>query len=622
MPKGNISNIFDDLLSGYQRDDYTHRMMMNRLLDLPYKQASEGRAKEKHEWAREDRGVPEADKIMERWKTNVGAGFNEILSTGESESLDNLMGELSERISLYDDKISKGQAIDVPSYMVHHYKNMLEMGNVAKKNATNQWEVDAVLDDLEEQYLDNIVTDNWKKTKDGQDIIPFLKKQQDKIQGYNNEDLNNRVKSMISNLEDKKKLDRLFDYFDADGKIKGLQFYSDTESGRALNDKGQSHALTAYALSKAGDIKKALEHMDKLEFITSAGKGAALQELLSKGQESYDKVEDAVFKSGTTVYKDILGSAKGKYGTSSNSDAHPIRGEMNSEVAELMRRFATLSQPPVENQSIEGLSQPKMEVMDIFLKLLEKSDVDLPDFTYGDAYSMDNAVKTMLNDYGLWVYREEEATDGNIYMVDSPREGFSGTHRDEKQNSQFSMLMAEQFGNIDFNTEFFSLGFGAGNSEHKHEEHEFARELASAFVALESTIHEAEALPKYRDAIVRGGYDPSSPMTFFSTAQFDEVLNKHNVKTAIDNAGGDSTVVKPPVSNSSAEVDYIEKRHRGNDTRFRDYVRRNIKMPKEEMDKFRKSHIGGQRNPDYLKLPEKYQEELLGTKWEKYHSLL
>ena len=329
-----------------------------------------------------------------------------------------------------------------------------------------------------------------------------------------------------------------------------------------------------------------------------------------------------MFKSGTTVYKDILGSAKGKYGTSSNSDAHPIRGEMNSEVAELMRRFATLSQPPVENQSIEGLSQPKMEVMDIFLKLLEKSDVDLPDFTYGDAYSMDNAVKTMLNDYGLWVYREEEATDGNIYMVDSPREGFSGTHRDEKQNSQFSMLMAEQFGNFDFNTEFFSLGFGAGNSEHKHEEHEFARELASAFVALESTIHEAEALPKYRDAIVRGGYDPSSPMTFFSTAQFDEVLNKHNVKTAIDNAGGDSTVVKPPVSNSSAEVDYIEKRHRGNDTRFRDYVRRNIKMPKEEMDKFRKSHIGGQRNPDYLKLPEKYQEELLGTKWEKYHSLL
>ena len=231
---------------------------MNRLLDLPYKQAGEGRAKEKHEWAREDRGVPEADKIMERWKTNVGAGFNEILSTGESESLDNLMGELSERISLYDDKISKGQAIDVPSYMVHHYKNMLEMGNVAKKNATNQWEVDAVLDDLEEQYLDNIVTDNWKKTKDGQDIIPFLKKQQDKIQGYNNEDLNNRVKSMISNIEDKKKLDRLFDYFDADGKIKGLQFYSDTESGRALNDKGQSHALTAYALSKAGDIKKAL----------------------------------------------------------------------------------------------------------------------------------------------------------------------------------------------------------------------------------------------------------------------------------------------------------------------------------------------------------------------------
>ena len=45
-------------------------------------------------------------------------------------------------------------------------------------------------------------------------------------------------------------------------------------------------------------------------------------------------------------------------------------------------------------------------------------------------------------------------------------------------------------------------------------------------------------------------------------------------------------------------------------------------MPKEEMDKFRKIHIGGQRNPDYLKLPEKYQEELLGTKWEKYHSLL
>lgn len=46
MPKGNISNIFDDLLSGYQRDDYTHRMMMNRLLDLPYKQAGEGRARE------------------------------------------------------------------------------------------------------------------------------------------------------------------------------------------------------------------------------------------------------------------------------------------------------------------------------------------------------------------------------------------------------------------------------------------------------------------------------------------------------------------------------------------------------------------------------------------------
>ena len=71
MPKGNISNIFDDLLSSNQRDDYTHRMMMNRLLDLPYKQSSQKMSQEKHEWAKQDRGLPEAEKIFDRFKTSV-----------------------------------------------------------------------------------------------------------------------------------------------------------------------------------------------------------------------------------------------------------------------------------------------------------------------------------------------------------------------------------------------------------------------------------------------------------------------------------------------------------------------------------------------------------------------
>ena len=44
-------------------------------------------------------------------------------------------------------------------------------------------------------------------------------------------------------------------------------------------------------------------------------------------------------------------------------------------------------------------------------------------------------------------------------------------------------------------------------------------------------------------------------------------------------------------------------------------------MSGDEMDKFRKSHLGGKRNPEYLKLPEKYAEQLKGSKWEKYHGL-
>ena len=129
---------------------------------------------------------------------------------------------------------------------------MRDYGKLAKSQSESQWAVDKALDDLELNYAENIVGEKWNETSDGKSILSFLKEQENKLQGYETKDLDARLTSMISKYEDKKKLDRLFNYFHKDGNIEGLQFYKGTESGRALNDKGQSEALQAYSLAQVG----------------------------------------------------------------------------------------------------------------------------------------------------------------------------------------------------------------------------------------------------------------------------------------------------------------------------------------------------------------------------------
>ena len=651
-------------------DDYTHRMLMNKLIDLPVTRAREERASEKHQWDIEDRGDKEAEKMFELFKTNVAAGSQEILQSGDSSGIDAMITALDTRLKVYDEAIAAKKPIDVSPQMVHHYRNMRDYGKLAKSQSENQWEVDKVLDDLELNYAKNIVGEKWNQTRDGKGVLSFLKEQENKLQGFETKDLDKRLTAMISKYEDKKKLEGLFDYFDEEGNIEGLQFYKGTESGRALNDKGQSEALQAYSLAQVGDIQKALEHMNLLEFVTAAGKGAALAEILGDGEEAYGKLNEAIFKTGATVYNNQLSSVTTKYNVTDKR--YPL-DKMDSEVAELMKRTGMLNEISATNQSIEGLSENKREVMSIMLKMIEQTDdYELPSYTEGDMFSMDDAVKTFLNDFGLWVYREEEANDGTTYMVDSPRGGFEGTHRNKEQESKFSRLMAEKLGKLDFNE------WDVGITEFEYEEHQFLRDIASLFINLESTIHEAEALPNYKDAIIRGNYDPNNPMSFFSTAQFEEVLKNNNITRAIDktdkgSGGGDA---KTPIDildeygtnklpenikndsggskSAKSNITYDEatgywltndgdvatnaqikaektrlkgkpkeltERTRYRDTKYRDYVRSNIKMSGDEMDKFRKSHLGGKRNPEYLKLPEKYAEQLKGSKWEKYHGL-
>ena len=112
-------------------DDYTHRMLMNKLIDLPVTRAREERASEKHQWDIEDRGYKEAEKMFELFKTNVAAGSQEILQSGDSSGIDAMITALDTRLKVYDEAIAAKKPIAsiVSLSMVNLYITYLNLSN-------------------------------------------------------------------------------------------------------------------------------------------------------------------------------------------------------------------------------------------------------------------------------------------------------------------------------------------------------------------------------------------------------------------------------------------------------------------------------------------------------------